>query len=137
MIRFACPASSSCTAIRSSLTVSGNGVRDMSDAIIVAIPCVSSRPRTTSASICDGVRKMTMRSGIGHTATRPTSANAWSTLSRIIVMSSCWSALADERLDLAQDALAQLSGLEVAVLLDDAAETGLAEEIALGGSSPR
>ena len=40
----------------------GNGVRDMSDDTIVAMPCVSSRPRTTSASICDGVRKMTIRS---------------------------------------------------------------------------
>ena len=39
---------------------------------------------------------------------------------------------ADEGLDLAHDPLAQLAGLQVSVLLDDAAETGLAEEIALG-----
>ena len=44
---------------------------------------------------------------------------------------------ADERLDLAQDALAQLARVEVAVLLDDLAETSVAEEIALGCSSPR
>ena len=37
---------------------------------------------------------------------------------------------ADERLDLAQDPLAQLAGVEVAVLLDDAAEPRVAEEIA-------
>ena len=39
---------------------------------------------------------------------------------------------ADERLDLAQDALAQLAGVEVAVLLDDPAEARLAEQIAVG-----
>ena len=39
---------------------------------------------------------------------------------------------ADERFDLAEDALAQLAGLEMAVLLDDPAEPVIAEEIARG-----
>jgi hypothetical protein len=38
MIRLASAASSAWTAMRSSLTVNGNGVRDMSEAIMVAIP---------------------------------------------------------------------------------------------------
>src|SRR4051812_25572067 len=62
MMLFACAAASACTAMRSSLTVRGNGVRDRSDDTSVGMPCVSSSPRTTSASLCDGVRKMTTRS---------------------------------------------------------------------------
>ena len=80
--------SSAATAIRSSLRVNGNAVRDRSVAIIALIPCVSSSPRTTSASLCDGVRKTTTRSGrcggiegplechrARHTASRPADAN--------------------------------------------------------------
>ena len=44
---------------------------------------------------------------------------------------------ADERLDLAEDPLAQLARLEMAVLLDDPAQARLAEQIAFARSSPR
>ena len=44
---------------------------------------------------------------------------------------------ADERLDLAQDPLAQIGGVEVAVLGDEPAEPRVAEQVALRGSSPR
>ena len=47
-------------------------------------------------------------------------------------MSSCWSAVADEGFDLAQDPLAQLAGVEVAVFFDDSAEPRVAKQIAVG-----
>ena len=103
-----------------------------------SIPCVSSRPRTTLASICDGVRKMTTRSGIGVTPPRVRSVGERlldldQDHRHVVVLIG----VADERLDLAQDPLAQLAGLEVAVLLDDPAEPRLAEQIAARRSSPR
>ena len=50
---------------RSSCSAIGNGVRGMSEVTSAAMPCASSRPRTTSASIGDWVRKTVTRSGIG------------------------------------------------------------------------
>src|SRR5438034_4376 len=66
MMRCASAASCSWTATRSphtwSLSEIGNAVRDMSLEIIDMIPCVSSSPLITLASISDGVRKMTTSS---------------------------------------------------------------------------
>src|SRR3954469_6378947 len=149
MICFACVPSSAGTAIRSSLSVSGKAVRERSVAIIALMPCVSSSPRTTSASLCDGVRNTTTRSGrcAGIECPRvwmraapcgePSSPRSYGEPPgrckrpidleqnhRHIVMLI---GAADEGLDLAQDTLAELARLEVSVFLDDAAEARLAE----------
>ena len=85
---------------------------------------------------------MTIRPVIGvqsasQTAIRPAASNARSDLQQdhrhVVVLIG----VADKRLDLAQDSLAQLVRLEVAVLLHDPAETRLAEQIAVRDSSLR
>src|SRR5262245_17199564 len=64
MMRRAWSASAAFTATRSSLSAKGNAVRERSDVTRAAMPWVSSSPLTTSASICEGVRKMTIRSSM-------------------------------------------------------------------------
>src|SRR4051812_21028717 len=135
MIRFACGASSACTAMRSSLTASGNGVRDRSDDTIVAMPCVSSSPRTTSASICDGVRKMTTSSVIR--GRRASDRNLVGGHERVVHFQENHRHVVmlvggtDERFDFAHDALAQLPGVEVPVFLHDPAEARIAKQVTL------
>ena len=138
------------TVRRSSCSVIGNGVRGMSDCTSVTMPCASSRPWTTSASIGDWVRKTVTRSVMGisgrlagrraaigraHTAIRAAtgSLDLHQDHRHVVVLIGA----ADERLDLAQDALAQLARLEVAVLLDDPAEPRVAEQVGVARSSPR
>ena len=60
------------TATRMWLIENGKAVRDWSEVTIAAMPCVSSRPLTTSASMSDGVRKMTTNSmNVWRVATPP------------------------------------------------------------------
>src|SRR5437870_10749353 len=120
MIRSASSASSGCTEIRTSpraLMASGKMDCGTSDAVTVGTPCASSSPRTTLASTSDCVRKMTTRS-----ATRFSAAAGG--CHRLCGRCGCNGRLvdleqdhrhvvvlrrgADERLDLAQNALAQL-----------------------------
>ncbi len=98
----------------------------MSEVTIAGMPCVSSRPRTTSASIWR--RRAEDDDQVGHaavhsqTATRAAATPAIDLHQdhrHVVVLVGA----ADERLDLAQDPLAQLAGLEMAVLLDDVAQT--------------
>src|SRR4051812_23312458 len=133
MMRVARSASSACTAIRSSLTAIGNGVRDMSDDTMVAMPCVSRSPRTTSASICEGVWKMTVRSLMSSSDGDPAGRDKCpidlqQDHRHVVVLIGG----ANERLDLAHDALAELAGVEVAVLFDDSAEARFTKQIAVG-----
>src|SRR3954466_7894539 len=144
MICFAWAPSSAGTAIRSSLRVSGKAVRERAVAIIALMPWVSSSPRTTSASLCDGVRKTTTRSGrcagIGNLRECARVASYGESSDRckrpidleqdhrhIVVLIGA----ADERLDLAEDALAELARFEVPVFLDNPAEASFAEQVAL------
>ena len=53
----------------------GKRGREMSAEIMAGMPCDSRRPRTTSASIWDGVRKMTFRSPISDRAHSPAFVN--------------------------------------------------------------
>src|SRR6478609_7827880 len=129
--RAACSAEASLTVTRSSFSENGKGVRAMSEVTIAGMPWASSRPRTTSASIGDGVRKITTRSASGSStsdrhARRHHQQDLHQDHCHVVVLVGG----ADERFDLAQDALAQLAGLEVAVLLDDRAEPIVAEQIA-------
>jgi hypothetical protein len=62
MMRCASSAFSAFTVTRTSFTVSGKGVLDRSVEIIASTPIDSSNPRTTSASIGEGVRKTTVSS---------------------------------------------------------------------------
>src|SRR5688500_11616981 len=136
MICLACAALSACTAIRSSLTVRGNGVRDRSEDTMVAMPCVSSRPRTTSASICAGVLKMTTSSVMGRAAAsyrypagrRERMIQLQENHRHVVMLVGN----ADKGLDLAHDPLAKLAGVEVPVFVLAAAETAIPEVIALG-----
>src|SRR3954462_10746246 len=144
MICFACAPSSAGTAIRSSLSASGKAVRERTVAITASMPWVSSSPRTTSASICGGVRKTTTRSGrcagmawsrqcAGAASYRQPPGRGKRPIDleqdhRHVVMLI---GAADERFDLAQDALAKLTRVEVTVFFDDPAQARLAEQIAL------
>src|SRR5262245_37759644 len=83
--------------------------------------CVSSSPWMTLASISDGVRKMTTSS----LDTRR--VHLHQNHRHVVVLVGG----ADERLDLAQDALAQVGGVEMAVLADQPAEPRVAEQIAV------
>src|SRR5207249_7855592 len=85
------------------------------------IPCASSRLRTTRASMADGVRKITTKSGNG----RGHLVHFQQDHRHVVVLRR----IADKRRDLAQHPFAQLVGRQVRVVLDQLAKTALAEAV--------
>ena len=120
MIRSAASASSGLTATRRSqawsFSASGNAVRELSLSTADVDPVRRRAGRgSTSASISDGVRKITDE--LAHTATRSAAIDRRlldldQDHRHVVVLIGA----ADERLDLAEDPLAQIGGLEMAVL---------------------
>src|SRR5258705_14999 len=129
--RRACSAYSSPTVTRSSFSEKGNAVRAMSEVTMARMPWASSRPQTTSASIGDGVRKTTIRSDMPSCTLHCDPRGNRDRLDlhqdhrHVVVLVGC----AHEGLDLAEDPLAQLAGVEVAVLLHDVAQALVAEQV--------
>src|ERR1700682_5181157 len=127
MSRCASSASSRWTEMRTSprpLTLTGKIDCGRSDATIDGTPCASSSPRTMLASMSEWVRKMTTRSGDGGGDTLDLQQNH----RHVVVLRR----VADERLDLAENALAQLIGGQLDVFLEDLRKPRLAKAV-VGG----
>src|SRR5215831_3005120 len=107
----------------------GNTEGASADPTFDSMPCASSRPRTTSASIDECVRKMTTgalddRSGVTRLDGR--AVPHFEHDHRHIVVRL---RVADKRLDFAQHALADAGRVELVVARDDLRQRGVAEEL--------
>src|SRR5438876_825499 len=126
MIRRASSASSGCTDSRTSPSPStdiGKIECGTSEPTTDMMPCASSRLRTTRASICDAVRKITTKSGNGSRHF----VHLEQDHRHVVVLRR----FADKCRDLAQHPLAQLIGRQMGVIFDQLAEPALAEAVVL------